>query len=170
MIQNKVHAKTSKNKPDIPDGVAEDKEVTHAPWQREFFKNIDSFISYGVPEEKAKELLTTFLKLSGSTPMPEVMDSFRSEERLEEVGVYSKRAPEIRDFMVQFLDPLMSDFTIEGKENLQAILPLLGKFPIALISNNLSHLDAPGIYNILYWYSLPVDSLLSRTLPVWVCT
>ena len=30
---------------------------THAPWQREFFKNIEGFIKYGVPEERAKEIL-----------------------------------------------------------------------------------------------------------------
>ncbi|MCB1175042.1 MAG: 1-acyl-sn-glycerol-3-phosphate acyltransferase, partial [Leptospiraceae bacterium] len=37
-----------------------------------------------------------------------------------------------------------------GKEHLKEIIPLLGKFPVVLISNHLSHMDAPSIYNILY--------------------
>ncbi len=122
-----------------------EKEVAHAPWQREFFKNIDSFEGYGLSEEQARELLTTFLKLSGSTPMPAVMDSFRSPERLEEVGVYTRRMPHLRDFMVSFLRPLLSQFAVEGKENLKYIMPLIGRFPIVMIANHLSHLDAPAI-------------------------
>ncbi len=124
--------------------------VTHAPWQREFFKNVEGFVRFGVEENRAKELLTTFLKLSSTTPMPEVMESFRSEEALERVGVLTRQNTEIRDFMAEFLDPLMGNFTIEGKENLSYIIPLLGKYPITLISNHLSHLDAPAIYTLLY--------------------
>ena len=127
-----------------------EKEATHAPWQREFFKNIEGFMRLGLSEEDAKGILMKFLKLSGSTPMPKVMESFRSEEALEQVGVHTARDPEIRDFMVEFLSPLMSKFTVEGKENLQQIIPLMGKFPMALVSNHLSHLDAPAIYNLLY--------------------
>ena len=130
--------------------MSEKKEATHAPWQREFFKNIEGFVEYGVPRDKAEEILTNYLKLTSSTPMPRVMDSFREPEVLEEVGVYTKRNPELRDFMVEFLDPLMAEINIEGLENLKYIIPLLGKFPITLISNHLSHLDAPAIYNILY--------------------
>ena len=73
---------------------------THAPWQKEFFKNIEQFVKYGLPEEKAKELLVKFLTLSGSTPMPKVMESFRDESALERVGVYTQKDPAIRDFMV----------------------------------------------------------------------
>lgn len=124
--------------------------ATHAPWQREFFKNIEGFMQFGIPEEKAKEILMTFLKLSSSTPMPRVMESFRSPEALEEVGVHTKQVGQLRDFMAQFLDPIMRNFTVEGLENLQLILPLLGKYPVTLISNHLSHLDAPAIYNLLY--------------------
>ncbi len=127
-----------------------EKEATHAPWQREFFKNIEGFMRLGMSEEEAKGILMKFLKLSGQTPIPKVMESFRSEEALEEVGVHTKRDPEIRDFMVEFLSPLMSKFTVEGKENLNQIIPLMGKFPMALVSNHLSHLDAPAIYNLLY--------------------
>ena len=127
-----------------------EKDATHAPWQREFFKNIEGLMRLGMSEEEAKGILVKFLKLSGETPMPKVMESFRSEEALEEVGVHTMRNPEIRDFMVEFLSPLMSKFVVEGKENLDLIIPLMGKFPMALVSNHLSHLDAPAIYNLLY--------------------
>ena len=124
--------------------------VTHAPWQREFFKNIKSFIEAGLSEEEAKEILIQFLKLSSTTPMPDVMQSFRDEEALEKHGVHTKRKPEIRDFMARFLGPLLKNFQVEGKENLQYILPLMGRFPLALISNHLSHMDAAAIYYLLY--------------------
>jgi len=124
--------------------------ATHAPWQREFFKNIEGFMQTGLAEEKAKEILMTFLKLSSTTPMPAVMESFRKPEVLEAVGVHTKQVPELRDFMAMFLDPIMRNFTVEGLENLKSILPLLGKYPVTLISNHLSHLDAPAIYNLLY--------------------
>jgi len=121
-----------------------------APWQREFFSNIKSFMKYGLSEDQAKELLMRFLKLSSETPMPKVMESFRGSEALERVGVYTRKAPFIRDFMVRFLTPLMKNFTVEGKENLQHIIPLLGRFPLVLISNHLSHFDTAAIYNLLY--------------------
>lgn len=127
-----------------------EKDATHAPWQREFFKNIEGFVRLGMPEEKAKGILMEFLQLSAKTPKPRVLESFQSEDALEEVGVHTPRNPELRDFMVDFLSPLMSKFTVEGKENLEHIIPLMGKFPMALVANHLSHLDAPAIYNLLY--------------------
>jgi glycerol-3-phosphate dehydrogenase/1-acyl-sn-glycerol-3-phosphate acyltransferase len=78
------------------------------------------------------------------------MDCFRIEDALDQVGVYTQRIPSIRDFMVEFLEPLMKNFTVEGLENLDEIIPLMGKYPITLISNHVSHLDAPAIYNLLY--------------------
>lgn len=123
---------------------------THAPWQREFFQNIHSFIKAGLSEEESKEILMRFLKLSSTTPMPEVMQSFRDEEALEKYGVHTQRRPEIRDFMARFLNPLLANFEVEGKENLQSIVPLMGKFPLTLISNHLSHMDAAAIYYLLY--------------------
>ncbi|GIX42012.1 MAG: hypothetical protein KatS3mg129_1745 [Leptospiraceae bacterium] len=123
---------------------------THAPWQKEFFKNIEGFKSYGVPEEKAKELLINFIKLSAEIPSPAVMKTFEDPSKLDEVGVYTKQNPKLRDFMVEFLTPLMQNFTFEGKENLEYILPLANKFPVTLISNHLSHLDALAIYMMFY--------------------
>ncbi|MFN3603795.1 MAG: 1-acyl-sn-glycerol-3-phosphate acyltransferase [Leptonema sp. (in: bacteria)] len=123
---------------------------THAPWQKEFFKNIQGFKEYGVPEDKAKELLFKFIKLSSEVPLPDVMKTFEDPSKLEEVGVYTQQNPKIRDFVVEFLKPLLQNFTFEGKENLQYILPLTEKFPVTLISNHLSHLDAPAIYLMLY--------------------
>lgn len=128
----------------------ETKESTHAPWQREFFKNIEGFQKYGLSEDEAKGLLQKFLKLSMETPLPKVMKSFTEPEALEEVGVHTEQQPELRDFMVEFLNPLMRNFKVTGQENLKYISPLIGRFPVTLISNHLSHLDAPAIYHLFY--------------------
>ena len=82
--------------------------------------------------------------------MPPVMNSFKNPEELETVGVYTERGEKARDFMMQFLTPIMKNFKVEGLENLEPVEHLLGKFPITLISNHLSHLDAPGIFQLLY--------------------
>lgn len=127
--------------------------ATHAPWQREFFKNIDIFMQAGLKEEKAKELLIKYLKLSVETPIPRVMETFKDETKLEEVGVFTQRDDKLRDFMIEFLTPMLKKFHIEGEENLQDILPLLGKYPVTLISNHLSHFDTAAIYGLLYNHS-----------------
>ncbi|MCB1324057.1 MAG: 1-acyl-sn-glycerol-3-phosphate acyltransferase [Spirochaetales bacterium] len=130
--------------------MAEKEAATHAPWQKEFFKNIENFTKLGVSESEAREILVKFLKLSGETPMPEVMQSLRDESALERVGVYTRKDPGIRDFMVQFLAPLLRNAVVEGKENLPEINALMGKAPLVLISNHLSHMDAAAIYYILF--------------------
>ena len=124
--------------------------ITHAPWQKEFFKNIKIFQDSGLSQAEAHNLLSNFLKLSSTTPHPKVMESFQDESALERVGVYSQKSPAIRDFMMQFFNPLLKNFSVNGLENLLQIIPLLDKFPIVLISNHLSHLDTAAIYFLLY--------------------
>jgi glycerol-3-phosphate dehydrogenase/1-acyl-sn-glycerol-3-phosphate acyltransferase len=126
---------------------------TYAPWQREFFKNIDIFMQAGLKEEKARDLLVNYLKLSTQTPIPRVMETFKDESKLEEVGVFTQRDEKLRDFMIEFLTPMLKKFHIEGEENLNEILPLLGKYPVTLISNHLSHFDTAAIYGLLYNHS-----------------
>ncbi len=123
---------------------------THAPWQKEFFKNIQTFEKYGLEKKAAEKLLNTFLELSAKTPRPAVMESLRDESALERVGVYSQKQTEIRDFMLQFLTPLFKEFSIDGLENLSPLMPFLGKVPITLISNHLSHFDTGAIYFLLH--------------------
>ncbi|MBS0618256.1 MAG: glycerol-3-phosphate acyltransferase, partial [Spirochaetes bacterium] len=126
---------------------------TYAPWQREFFKNIHMFMNAGLKEDKAKEILIKYLKLSVDTPIPRVMETFKDESKLEEVGVYSQRDEKLRDFMIEFLSPMLAKFHIEGEENLEEILPLLGKYPVTLVSNHLSHFDTAVMYGLLFKHS-----------------
>ncbi|HRP70463.1 MAG TPA: 1-acyl-sn-glycerol-3-phosphate acyltransferase, partial [Turneriella sp.] len=126
---------------------------TYAPWQREFFKNIDIFVKAGLKEDKAREMLIKYLKLSSETPIPKVMETFKDETKLEEVGVFTERDDKLRDFMIDFLTPMLKKFHIEGEENLQDILPLLGKYPVTLVSNHLSHFDTAAMYGLLYNHS-----------------
>lgn len=138
---------SKENKENTPDS------ATYAPWQREFFKNIDIFMQAGLKEEKARELLVKYLKLSVETPIPRVMETFKDESKLEEVGVFTPRDDALRDFMIEFLTPMLKKFHIEGEENLSEILPLLGKYPVTIISNHLSHFDTAAIYGLLYNHS-----------------
>ncbi len=123
---------------------------THAPWQREFYKNIDGFVELGVDRKDAHKLLQKFMQMSSTTPLPRVMETFREPSALEEVGVYTERDDEIRDFMIEFFKPLLSRFTLEGKENIELIADMMGKFPITLVANHLSHFDTAAMYCMLY--------------------
>ncbi|TGL90307.1 glycerol-3-phosphate acyltransferase [Leptospira congkakensis] len=127
-----------------------EKEATLGRWHKEFFENIHLFVKSGLTELEAKSILEEFLVLSQSTPKPKVMDIFQEPERLEEIGVYTDIRPEPRDFMLKFLDPIMKKFKVEGTENLKLLDGVIGKYPVTLISNHLSHLDAPAIFTLLY--------------------
>ncbi len=124
--------------------------TTHAPWVREFYKNTEIFVKQGLSEQKATSLLTRYLQLSAATPVPRVMETFEDESKLDEVGVYTERRDDLRDFMMEFLQPLLKNFTVEGLENLRYIIPLMGKYPLTIISNHLSHFDTAAIYGLLY--------------------
>ena len=127
-----------------------EKEASVGRWHKEFFENIHNFVKSGLTEDEARQILEKFLYLSSTTPMPPVMDIFKNPEALEKVGVYTQGEEKARNFMMQFLSPIMKNFKVEGLENLEPVEHLLGKFPITLISNHLSHLDAPGIFQLLY--------------------
>ncbi|TGN18375.1 1-acyl-sn-glycerol-3-phosphate acyltransferase [Leptospira idonii] len=127
-----------------------EKEATLGRWHKEFFENIHLFMKSGLSQTEAKSILEEFLVLSQATPKPRVMDIFTEPEKLEEIGVFTDIKAEPRDFMLKFLDPIMKKFTVEGVENLKLLNGVLGKYPVTLISNHLSHLDAPAIFTLLY--------------------
>jgi glycerol-3-phosphate dehydrogenase/1-acyl-sn-glycerol-3-phosphate acyltransferase len=127
-----------------------EKEATVGRWSKEFFENIHLFIKSGMTEADARKILEEFLYLSNLTPKPRVMEIFNDPSKLEEVGVLTEMNPKPREFMLRFLDPIMKKFTVEGAENLLGLDPVLGKIPVTLISNHLSHLDAPAIFALLY--------------------
>ncbi|MBM9589209.1 1-acyl-sn-glycerol-3-phosphate acyltransferase [Leptospira sp. 201903075] len=127
-----------------------EKEATLGRWHKEFFENIHLFVKSGLSESEAKSILEEFLVLSQSTPKPKVMEIFQEPERLEEIGVFTDIRPQPRDFMLKFLDPIMKKFKVEGAENLKLLDGVIGKYPVTLISNHLSHLDAPAIFTLLY--------------------
>lgn len=127
-----------------------EKEATMGRWAKEFFENIHLFIKSGMSPEDARRILEEFLVLSQTTPKPQVMEIFQEPGKLEEVGVLTTTREEPREFMLRFLDPIMKKFTVDGVENLELLNPVLGKIPVTLISNHLSHLDAPAIFALLY--------------------
>ncbi len=127
-----------------------EKEATVGRWHKEFFENIHIFLKSGMSEPEAKALLEKFLVLSSTTPMPPVMNIFKEPESIETTSVYTERQEKARDFMNQFLAPIMKNFKVDGLENLEEVGKLMGKYPITLISNHLSHLDAPAIFQLIY--------------------
>jgi 1-acyl-sn-glycerol-3-phosphate acyltransferase len=66
--------------------------------------------------------------------------------------------------MLRLLAPIMSQVEIRGGENLQALAGLVGKVPITLVSNHISHLDAPTIFWALWNASGPGPELAERLL------
>ncbi len=124
--------------------------TTHAPWQREFFKNITVFEQYGLLRSEAQALLTRFLELSALTPRPDFMQIFQDASALERVGVYNRQNAQLRDFMLRFFKPLTANFKVHGLENTPQIMSLAQKFPVVLVSNHMSHMDAVSIYTVLY--------------------
>ena len=128
----------------------QNKETTHAPWQREFFKNVAVFEALGMSSKNAKALLTEFLELSAKTPLPAIMEVFENGDALERVGIHNKQDTKLRDFMIRFLEPLIRDMTVQGIENIKQILELSKKLPVVIVSNHLSHMDALSIYSLLY--------------------
>ncbi len=127
-----------------------EKEATLGRWHKEFFENIHLFLKSGLSQSEAKKILEDFLVLSQATARPRVMEVFQEPEKLEEIGVYTEKRDVPRDFMLKFLEPIMKKFRVEGVENLKALDGVLGHFPITLISNHLSHLDAPAIFTLLH--------------------
>lgn len=127
-----------------------EKEASVGRWQKEFFENVHIYVKNGMSESEARKLLEKFLYLSSTTPIPPVMNIFKEPELLDQIGVYTEGNSSAREFMVQFLNPIMKNFKVQGLENLEIVEKLVGKYPITLISNHLSHLDAPGIFHLLY--------------------
>lgn len=125
-------------------------ESTVGTWQKEFFQNKTIFMENGMSEAEAEAILKKFLYYCSVTPLPRVMETFEDPEKLNDVGVYTPPDNESQQFMLKFLEPILKNFTVEGAENLKLITPYLGKFPITVVSNHLSHLDAPAIFYCLY--------------------
>ncbi|MEM7180092.1 MAG: 1-acyl-sn-glycerol-3-phosphate acyltransferase [Spirochaetota bacterium] len=127
-----------------------EKESSVGKWQKEFFENIHNFIKSGLSQEEARQILEKFLHLSSTTPRPAVMNVFKDPDSLDVVGVHTEKNYETREFMMRFLTPIMKNFKVEGVENLEIVDKIMGKLPITLISNHLSHLDGPAIFQLLY--------------------
>ena len=130
--------------------MATEKESSVGRWQKEFFENIPTFTKGGASPEEAKKILEKFLYLSSITPKPEVMKIFENPDKMQDISVHTKKNETLRDFMMQFFAPIMKNFKVEGVENLVLLEKVLGKLPVTLISNHVSHLDAPAIFQLIY--------------------
>ena len=125
-------------------------EMKYGRWHKDFLKNIKIFENAGLSPDEASDFLLSFLKLSSQTPLPKVMNTFLKPDSFDDTGVYTERNESISGFMMKFLDPIMKNFTVVGTENLAKINLLSRDFPVTLISNHLSHLDAPGIFQLIH--------------------
>ena len=120
------------------------------PWKKEFFKNIGVFESLGLPKEKAQELLNGFLQLINKRGIPKVLDVLHDVSKLSKLGTYTEHEKEVRGFMSKFLSPFLSKFKLKGEKNLEILAQLIGKFPITIVSNHISHFDAGVLFMVLY--------------------
>ena len=130
--------------------VIKETKETRLSWKKEFFKNIDIFESLGLPKWKAQELLNGFLKLVREVEAPKVLDILSDISKLPKLGTYTAYKPDIRHFMIDFLSPFLSKFELKGEDNLKGLASLIGKFPVTIVANHLSHFDAGVLFMVLY--------------------
>ena len=117
---------------------------------KEFFKSSIVFERSGLAPIETQQLLSSYIEMLKHTKDLAVLDCFNDESALEKNGVYTPKNIEINSFMLKFLKPILKNFEVKGLENLSYITPLLGKFPLVLISNHTSHLDTVVIYYLLH--------------------
>ena len=77
------------------------------------------------------------------------MKIFDNPDLLNSTDLHTSKVMEINVFMRSFMSTILRNFKVKGEENLKEVIPLLGKFPMVLISNHTSHLDTIVIYSLI---------------------
>jgi 1-acyl-sn-glycerol-3-phosphate acyltransferase len=148
-----------------PDGIGQgDRRQGTEAWEEQFQRNARVFEELGLDGTSARRLVNSFVIRARHTPPSSAAQAFDDPSLLGEVSLLSEADPEGRAFMLRLLSPIMSQVEIRGSENLQPLAGLVGKVPITLVSNHISHLDAPAIFWALWNAPAPGPDLAERLL------
>lgn len=117
-------------------------------WEDQFLASVPAFVEAGMPEQRALGLLKDYIRLAHATGLPRVLDFSLGLEA--DASPYVERDREIHDLMLAIFEPLLSRFTLVGRENFLRIIPLLNTSGVTIVANHLSHFDAAVIYALLH--------------------
>jgi 1-acyl-sn-glycerol-3-phosphate acyltransferase len=132
-------------------------------WEKQFLQNVEVLRRLGVSGADAQDLVNDFILHARRAPPVSALRPFDDPSTLEATSLLTEAEPRGRAFMLRLLAPVMSQVTVRGTEHLGALAPLVGKVPITLVSNHLSHLDAPAIFAAL-WHAPEPGRELARRL------
>jgi 1-acyl-sn-glycerol-3-phosphate acyltransferase len=132
-------------------------------WEEQFLQNVDVLRRLGVSAADAQDLVNDFIHHARQAQPVSALRPFDDPSTLETTSLLTEAEPRGRAFMLRLLSPVMSQVVFHGTEHLGVLAPLVGKVPITLVSNHLSHLDAPAIFAAL-WHAPDPGRELARRL------
>jgi 1-acyl-sn-glycerol-3-phosphate acyltransferase len=148
-----------------PDGIGQgDRRQGTNSWEEQFFRNVAMFEEFGLDKTSARRLVDGFVIRARHTPPLPASHALDNPSLLSKVCLLSEADPEGRAFMLRLLAPIMTQVEVWGGENLHSLAGLVGKVPITLVSNHISHLDAPAIFWALWNATHPGPDLAERLL------
>lgn len=118
-------------------------------WEDEFLSAVPTFEKAGMPAERARHLLETYLRISHDMHLPPILDFEHHPELLSTASPFLEPDPEIHELMNAIFEPLLSRFALRGSANFARALPWFEKTGVTIVSNHLSLFDATVTYELL---------------------
>lgn len=111
------------------------------PWEDQFMESTRSFAEAGMPEHESTALLKEYIRLSHLTKLPAILD-FEHHPELLSGSPMLEPDGDIYALMNAIFTPLLSRFTLEGREEFAKVIPSLKGVGVTIVSNHLSLFDA----------------------------
>jgi len=123
--------------------------MSKLPWEDQFMESIPAIVAGGETEERARQLLTDYIRLARTTAMPEALDFEHHPELAATAPAYLGRDEEIHDLMLAIVTPLLSRYHLQGHIHFERAIAAAKSCGVTLVSNHLSHFDAAVLYGLL---------------------
>lgn len=119
-------------------------------WEDQFMESIPAIVAGGETEERARQLLTDYIRLARTTAMPEALDFEHHPELAATASPYLGRDEKIHDLMLAIVTPLLSRYKVHGLTNFEKVIPTLTTTGVTIVANHLSLFDAAVVYGLLH--------------------